>query len=172
MTDFLPNSDGAYTTIDLDLIKDSILNTITIKEFVSKYVPLLFDPNPQRFNLAWIEKAGSELHEVLLLNDRREKVMLIPPLREVRIGQPFINNEVTSALNTYDVRKDIAGISATNDLLSTLSKTNMAIGNTTTSCERWKQVLVACGLEDRLKELPGSIVEDINKQEHEDDLWL
>jgi hypothetical protein len=172
MTKFLSNSDGAYATIDLDLIKDSILNTVTIKEFVSKYVPLLFDPNPQMFNLAWIEKAGSELHEVLLLNDRREKVMLIPPLREVRIGQPFINNEVTSALTVYDIRKDIAGISATNDLLTTLSKTNMAIGTTIASCERWKQVLIACGLEDRLNELPGMTMKDVNKQEHEDDLWL
>jgi len=70
---------------DLDYLNEIISNSVeTILEevFVNRYLPLIFNKDPQIFNLTWLNEVAKNPHvRVHVINRAKEVLYTVPPLR-------------------------------------------------------------------------------------------
>lgn len=86
------------STDHLKEILESSSRKVTEQLLIERYLPLLFDPNPMVFNMAWIDEvAGCPHARVYITNYSNEVIGSVPPLRLAPISQ--VDSKVPSTLN-------------------------------------------------------------------------
>ena len=91
----------------IDIVNASSLK-ITENLFRSRYIPLLLDPDPAKFNMAWLNEVAKIPHARVFITDNEGKVLFtVPPLRRDPIAKT--NASISDLIGRAEAERKMYG---------------------------------------------------------------